>query len=56
MAATFYGEVIDEVVTVSSTQTAEITKLLENTYRSVNIALVNEVARCATGSGSMCGK
>ena len=44
MAAAFYDEVIAEVVTVSSTQTAEITKLLENTYRSVNIALVNEVA------------
>lgn len=44
MAAAFYGEVIADVVTVSSTQTAEITKLLENTYRSVNIALVNEVA------------
>ena len=32
------------MVTVSSTGTAEITKLLENTFRSVNIALVNEVA------------
>ncbi len=44
IAATFYHQVISEVVTVSSTQTAEITKLLENTYRNVNIALVNEVA------------
>jgi len=44
MAALFYGQLIDDVVTVSSTGTAEITKLLENTFRSVNIALVNEVA------------
>jgi UDP-N-acetyl-D-glucosamine dehydrogenase len=44
MAIQFYGQVISEVVPVSSTQTAEITKLLENTFRSVNIALVNEVA------------
>ncbi|MDX9753752.1 MAG: nucleotide sugar dehydrogenase [bacterium] len=33
----------DQVVTVSSTQVAEMTKLLENIYRSVNIALVNEL-------------
>ena len=44
VAVLFYEQVIDEVVAVSSTQTAEITKLLENTFRSVNIALVNEVA------------
>lgn len=43
-AVKFYGQVISDVVAVSSTQTAEITKLLENTFRSVNIALVNEVA------------
>ncbi len=44
VAVLFYEQVIDDVVAVSSTQTAEITKLLENTFRSVNIALVNEVA------------
>lgn len=44
MAVFFYRQFIDDVVSVSSTQTAEITKLLENTFRSVNIALVNEVA------------
>ena len=44
VAVLFYKQVIRDVVPVSSTQTAEITKLLENTFRSVNIALVNEVA------------
>ena len=44
VAVRFYSQVIENVVAVSSTQTAEITKLLENTFRSVNIALVNEVA------------
>ena len=44
VAVRFYSQVIQSVVAVSSTQTAEITKLLENTFRSVNIALVNEVA------------
>ena len=38
-----YGEIIDKVVPVSSTQAAELAKLLENIYRSVNIALVNEL-------------
>lgn len=44
MAAFFYRQFIAEVVLVSSTKTAEMAKLLENTFRSVNIALVNEVA------------
>ena len=43
VAAVLYGEVIDRVVPVSSTDTAELVKLLENIYRSVNIALVNEL-------------
>ncbi|MCC9656510.1 nucleotide sugar dehydrogenase [Rhodopirellula halodulae] len=38
-----YGSVFDQVVPVSSTQVAELTKLLENIYRSVNIGLVNEL-------------
>jgi len=38
-----YAAVIDRVVTVSSTRAAELVKLLENIYRSVNIALVNEL-------------
>jgi UDP-N-acetyl-D-glucosamine dehydrogenase len=40
---TLYGQVIDRVVPVSSTRAAELVKLLENIYRSVNIALVNEL-------------
>jgi UDP-N-acetyl-D-glucosamine dehydrogenase len=38
-----YGKVIEELVPVSSTRAAEATKLLENIYRSINIALVNEM-------------
>jgi UDP-N-acetyl-D-glucosamine dehydrogenase len=38
-----YGQVVDRVVTVSSTQAAEMSKLLENIYRAVNIALINEL-------------
>ena len=38
-----YEQIVDRVVTVSSTKAAEMTKLLENIYRSVNIALVNEL-------------
>jgi len=43
MATTLYGQVIQKVVPVSSPRVAELTKLLENIYRSVNIALVNEL-------------
>jgi UDP-N-acetyl-D-glucosamine dehydrogenase len=39
----FYSQVIAQVVPVSSTQAAEMSKLLENIYRAVNIALVNEL-------------
>jgi nucleotide sugar dehydrogenase len=42
--AEFYGSLVDQVVSVSSTRVAELTKLLENTFRHVNIALVNELA------------
>lgn len=41
---TLYKQVVTEVITVSSTRGAEMVKLLENTFRSVNIGLVNEVA------------
>jgi UDP-N-acetyl-D-glucosamine dehydrogenase len=44
-AAAFYATAIDEVHTVSSPEAAELTKLLENIFRSVNIALVNELAQ-----------
>ncbi len=38
-----YGQVVERVIPVSSTQAAEMSKLLENIYRAVNIALVNEL-------------
>ena len=44
LAKALYGAVIDRVVPVSSTQVAEMVKLLENTFRAVNIGLVNEIA------------
>ena len=44
-AAALYGKAMDEVHTVSSPEAAELTKLLENIFRSVNIALVNELAQ-----------
>jgi UDP-N-acetyl-D-glucosamine dehydrogenase len=42
-----YSRVMDTVVPVSSTEAAEMTKILENTFRSINIALVNEMAQVA---------
>jgi UDP-N-acetyl-D-glucosamine dehydrogenase len=44
-AVAFYRRAIDTVVSVSSPEAAELTKLLENIFRSVNIALVNELAQ-----------
>ncbi len=44
LAKDLYGLVCDEVVPVSSPEAAELSKLLENIFRSVNIALVNELA------------
>lgn len=44
-AADFYGEFVDTVVPARGTREAEMAKLLENTYRHINIALVNEMAR-----------
>ncbi|WP_281413380.1 nucleotide sugar dehydrogenase [Microvirga sp.] len=46
-----YGQVIDTVVPVSSTQAAELTKLLENIHRAVNIGLVNEMKIIADRMG-----
>jgi UDP-N-acetyl-D-glucosamine dehydrogenase len=42
-ATALYGSALSKIVPVSSTQVAEMTKLLENIFRSVNIALVNEL-------------
>jgi UDP-N-acetyl-D-glucosamine dehydrogenase len=47
LASDLYGSIIDTVVPVSSTQVAEMVKLLENTFRAVNIGLVNEIALMA---------
>ena len=48
-AAALYGTIIETIVPVSSTRVAEMVKLLENTFRAVNIGLVNELAL-------MCGR
>jgi UDP-N-acetyl-D-glucosamine dehydrogenase len=50
-AAELYGRICDEIVRVSSPEAAELTKLLENIFRSVNIALVNEMAMLSDRMG-----
>ena len=49
LATLLYQQFVEQIVPVSSPESAEMVKLLENTFRSVNIALANEMAR-------MCGK
>lgn len=44
LGSLFYGQAIEKVVPVSSTKVAEMVKLLENTFRMINIGLVNELA------------
>jgi UDP-N-acetyl-D-glucosamine dehydrogenase len=44
LAAALYGQIVGQVVPVSSTRVAEMVKLLENPFRAVNIGLVNEIA------------
>ena len=44
VASALYSHVIEKLVPVSSTETAEMVKLLENTFRAVNIGLANEIA------------
>ena len=51
MGLALYGQVIDRVVPVSSTRAAELTKLLENIHRAVNIGLVNEMKIVADRMG-----
>jgi UDP-N-acetyl-D-glucosamine dehydrogenase len=50
-AAALYGSAIDTIHVVSSPEAAELTKLLENIFRSVNIALVNELAQLCDRMG-----
>jgi UDP-N-acetyl-D-glucosamine dehydrogenase len=47
VAAAAYGRLVDRVHSVSSARAAEMSKLLENTYRAVNIGLINEMAQLA---------
>ena len=47
----FYGALVEKIVPVASTGEAELVKLLENTFRHVNIALVNELAMFARSLG-----
>ena len=51
LTAQFYGTVVEQVVRTSSTREAEMAKLIENTFRQVNIALVNELATIAPAIG-----
>jgi UDP-N-acetyl-D-glucosamine dehydrogenase len=51
LAAAFYGTMVDRVVETSSPRQAEMAKLVENTFRQVNIALVNELATVASSIG-----
>lgn len=51
MAKAYYEQIIDTVVPVSTTRVAETVKLLENTFRSVNIGLVNEIALMSHNMG-----
>ena len=51
LACRFYGALVDKVVPVSSPRNAEMAKLIENTFRQVNIALVNELATIAPAIG-----
>ncbi|MBR0801180.1 nucleotide sugar dehydrogenase [Bradyrhizobium jicamae] len=51
VGVSLYRQVIDKVVPVSSTQAAELTKLLENIHRSVNIGLANEMKMVADKMG-----
>ncbi len=50
-AVSLYAQIIKQVIPVSSPRVAELTKLLENIYRSVNIALVNELKMLADRMG-----
>lgn len=51
MGALFYAQALDHVVPVASTKVAEMVKLLENTFRMINIGLVNELAQMCERMG-----
>src|SRR5439155_1996959 len=51
VARTLYEQCVEHVVPVSSPRVAEMVKLLENTFRSVNIGLVNEIALMSQALG-----
>lgn len=51
VGVSFYSKIVDQVVPVSSTQVAELTKILENIHRAVNIGLVNEMKIVADKMG-----
>jgi UDP-N-acetyl-D-glucosamine dehydrogenase len=51
LAALFYGTLVDQIVRTSSPRDAEMAKLIENIFRQVNIALVNELATIAPSVG-----
>ena len=51
MGRLFYAQALETVVPVSSTQVAEMVKLLENTFRMINIGLANEIAVMCDGMG-----
>ncbi|MGB9720291.1 MAG: nucleotide sugar dehydrogenase [bacterium] len=53
IATLFYKQFVNNVISVSSARTAEMTKLLENTFRNVNIALVNEFAQLCERMGNI---
>lgn len=53
LAALFYSQFVEKVLPVSSPRVAEMAKLLENIFRSVNIALVNELARMCERMGGI---
>jgi UDP-N-acetyl-D-glucosamine dehydrogenase len=51
VGAAFYATFVDRVVAVTSSREAEMTKLLENAFRHVNVSLVNEISRICGGLG-----
>jgi UDP-N-acetyl-D-glucosamine dehydrogenase len=56
LGVTFYQQVLEKVHPVSSARVAEMAKLLENTFRAVNIGLVNELALLAERMGDCAGQ